>query len=212
MPVHLPSGTSLTDECGRLALVASRGGGRGPAASVPAQPQAAPAPAASSEPCNNRQEKQGDIIICAERPNGYRLNPDIMEAKRQFKRQRLKRPENFVHNDCATVGPMGCRGGPTINLIAAAMTAAEMAKRVAEGKEIGSMFQTTPEPTEYDLYKAAKARREAKEAAAAAAAKAKAAPIRPAKSAAARGSLRDPAGNAGPIGRLNRQQSRSRPR
>ena len=152
----------------------------GPAASAPAQPQAAPAPASSSELCKNRQEKQGDIIICAERPNGYRLNPDIMEAKREFKRQRLKRPENFVHNDCATVGPMGCRGGPTINLIAAALTAAEMAKRVAEGKEIGSMFQTTPQPTEYDLYKAAKARREAKEAAAAAAAKAKAAPIAPA--------------------------------
>jgi hypothetical protein len=77
---------------------------------------------------------------------------------------------------------MGCRGGPTINLIAAAMTAAEMAKRISEGKEIGSMFQTTPEPTEYDLYKEAKARREAKEAAAAAAAKAKAkpAPIEPA--------------------------------
>jgi S-ribosylhomocysteine lyase LuxS involved in autoinducer biosynthesis len=105
-----------------------------------------------------------------------------MEAKRELKRQKLKRPENFVHNDCATVGPMGCRGGPYINLIAAAATAAEMAKRLSEGKEIGSMFQTTPEPTEYELYKAAKARREAKEAAAAAAAKAKAkvAPVEPA--------------------------------
>ena len=160
----------------------------GPAASAPATPppqpsaQAAPAPAVPSEPCKNRQEKQGDIIICAERPNGYRLDSDVMEAKRELKRQRLKRPENYVHNDCATVGPMGCRGGPTINLIAAAMTAAEMAKRISEGKEIGSMFQTTPEPTEYDLYKEAKARREAKEAAAAAAAKAKAkpAPIEPA--------------------------------
>jgi hypothetical protein len=69
---------------------------------------------------------------------------------------------------------MGCRGGPTINLIGAALTAAEMAKRVAEGKEIGSMFITDPHPSEYQLYVAAKRRREAKEAAAAAAAKAKA--------------------------------------
>jgi S-ribosylhomocysteine lyase LuxS involved in autoinducer biosynthesis len=153
-----------------------------PAASAAAQPppQAAPAPAASSEPCKNRQEREGDIIICAERPNGYRLDPDVQEAKRELKRQKLRRPENFVHNDCATVGPMGCRGGPYINLLAAAATAAEMAKRVAEGKEIGSMFQTTPEPTEYDLYKAAKAQREAKEAAAKAKAKAKAAPVAPA--------------------------------
>ena len=51
---------------------------------------------------------------------------------------------------------MGCRGGPYINLLAAAATAAEMAKRLAEGKEIGSMFQTTPEPTEYQLYLEAK--------------------------------------------------------
>src|SRR3954454_19728713 len=156
----------------------------GPAAAPPPPPPApqkpAAAPAAPADQCQNRQEKQGDIIICAERPNGYRLDPDVQEAKRELKRQRLKRPENFVHNDCAIVGPMGCRGGPTINLIAAALTAAEMAKRVAEGKEIGSMFKTTPQPTEYELYKEAKARREAKEAAAAAAAKAKAAPIAPA--------------------------------
>jgi hypothetical protein len=157
----------------------------GPAAPVsPSPPEksaaATAAPATPSEPCRNRQEKQGDIIICAERPNGYRLNSDVMEAKRELKRQRLKRPENFVHNDCATVGPMGCRGGPYINLVAAVATAAEMAQRIAEGKEIGSMFKTTPEPTEYELYKEAKARREAKEAAAAAAAKAKAAPIQPA--------------------------------
>jgi hypothetical protein len=151
-----------------------------PAATASPAPPAAQVPAAPAEPCQNRQEKQGEIIICAERPNGYRLNPDLQEAKRELKRQRLKRPENFVHNDCATVGPMGCRGGPTINLVAAAMTAAEMAKRVAEGKEIGSMFKTTPEPTEYQLYLEAKRRREAREAAAAAAVKAKAAPIEPA--------------------------------
>ena len=151
----------------------------GPGAAAPAAPPQ-PGAAAPAEPCQNRQEKQGDIIICAERPNGYRLNPDLEEAKRELKRQRLKRPENFVHNDCATVGPMGCRGGPYINLLAAAATAAEMAKRVAEGKEIGSMFKTTPEPTEYQLYLEAKHRREANEAAAAAAAKAKAAPIEPA--------------------------------
>jgi hypothetical protein len=160
-----------------LPLLLLAAGATGPVATVPAQPPppASPAAAAPTEPCQNRQEKQGDIVICAERPNGYRLNPDLQEAKRELKLRKLKRPENFVHNDCATVGPMGCRGGPTINLIAAALTAAEMAKRLAEGKEIGSMFQTTPEPTEYDLYKEAKARREAKEAAA----KAKAAPIAP---------------------------------
>jgi hypothetical protein len=50
-----------------------------------------------------------------------------------------------------------------------------MAKRLAEGKEIGSMFKTDPHPTEYQLYLMAKARREQSEAEEAAAAKAKAA-------------------------------------
>jgi hypothetical protein len=162
-----------------LALLLLAGEIAGPPAPAPAPTRptaAAPAP----DSCQNRQEKQGDIVICAERSSGYRLNPDLMEAKRELKIQKLKRPENFTHNDCATVGPMGCRGGPTINLIAAALTAAEMAKRVAKGQEVGSMFKTTPEPTEYQLYLAAKHRREAKEAQAAAAAKAKAAPIAPA--------------------------------
>ena len=42
-------------------------------------------------------------------------------------------------------------------------TAAEMAKRVAEGKEIGSMFVTDPQMDDYQLYAAAKRAREAKE-------------------------------------------------
>jgi hypothetical protein len=162
-----------------LALLLLTAETAGPPAPTPGA--AKPAAAAPAQPaCENRQERQGEIVICAERPNGYRLNPDLQEAKRELKLRKFKRPENFVHNDCATVGPMGCRGGPYINLLAAAATAAEMAKRLAEGKEIGSMFQTTPEPTEYQLYLEVKHRREAQEAQAAAAAKAKAAPIAPA--------------------------------
>jgi hypothetical protein len=137
-----------------------------PAASSPAPPPAAAA--APSEPCQNRQEKQGDIIICAERPNGYRLNSDVMEAKRELKRQKLKRPENFVHNDCATVGPMGCRGGPTIDLLAAAVTAATMVEKAMKGENVGQMFVTDARPSEYQLYQQAKKDREEKEAAAAA--------------------------------------------
>jgi len=61
-----------------------------------------------------------------------------------------------------------------INLLAAALTAAELAKRLAAGQEVGSMFLTDPHPDEYHLYLAAKARREAEEEQKAAAAKAKA--------------------------------------
>jgi hypothetical protein len=115
------------------------------------------------------------IVVCAERPQGYRLNPDVMAAKREYRSGGRPTPsEKFVSHDCATVGPMGCRGGPTINLLAAAATLAEMGDRLSKGKEIGSMFQTDPHPSEYQLYVEAKRRREAKEAEAAAKAKAKA--------------------------------------
>jgi hypothetical protein len=70
------------------------------------------------------------------------------------------------------VGPAGCITAPGINLLAAALTAAEMADRISKGEEIGSMFMTTPTPTEYDLYVEAKRQREAEESEKAAKAKA----------------------------------------
>jgi len=135
----------------------------------------APACPKAADPNSNQ------IIICAPRIEGYRLNPDVLEARREMRNPgRPKRggPDLAPYRDC-TVGPMGCGPQAGINLLAAALTAAEMAKRLSEGKEIGSMFKTDPTPSEYQLYQAAKERREAEEAekagkAAAAAAKAKA--------------------------------------
>ena len=119
--------------------------------------------------------KTGEIVVCAQRPQGYRIDPDVLEAKREMHGGgRPKRPERMADHSCATVGPMGCRGGAGINLLAAAITAAAMADRLSKGQEIGSMFVTDPQPTEYQLYQEAKQRREAKEAEAAAVAKAKA--------------------------------------
>ena len=70
---------------------------------------------------------------------------------------------------------MGCRGTPTIDLLAVAVTAAEISQRLAKGQEVGSIFQTEKTSSDYQLYLQAKAEREAREAQAAAkAAKAKA--------------------------------------
>jgi hypothetical protein len=122
-----------------------------------------------------------EIVVCAQQ--GYRLNPDVMEAKREARNGGPpRRPENYKYNNCATVGPMGCMGQnqPMINLIYAATTLATMMDRLSKGQEIGSMFKTTPTPTEYELYVEAKHRREAKEAEAAAIAAAKAKAAQPA--------------------------------
>jgi hypothetical protein len=142
---------------------------------APPPPAAATAPAESAKSCPAPSADGREIIVCTERPQGYRLNPDIMEAKREMRSGgRPVRQGVTVRPDCATIGPVPCVNAG-INLIGAALTAVQMVQRLAKGQEVGSMFETDPHPDEYHLYLMAKARREAEEAQKAAAAKAKAA-------------------------------------
>jgi hypothetical protein len=149
-----------------LTLLAQAAALAQPASPTP-QSQAAPsaqkaAPARDS--CPPPAPNSTQIVICAERPEGYRLDPDVMEAKRETKNSsRPVRPGGTIRPDCATVGPAPCVTAG-INLIGAALAAAQMAERLAKGQEVGSMFVTDPHPSEYQLYQAAKARREAEEA------------------------------------------------
>ncbi|MGE5562387.1 MAG: hypothetical protein ACM3ZV_03675 [Bacillota bacterium] len=163
--------------------------------------EAAPAAAASpparpADECPRQTADSTTIVICTQRPQGYRLNPDVMEAKRQARSggRPVRQATEGPRPDCATVGPAPCMNAG-INLLAAVATAAEMAKRVATGQEIGSMFLTDPHPDEYQLYQMAKARREAEEAEKAAAKlKAKAAQSQP-QAPAAQPDPPQPAGN-----------------
>ena len=161
-----------------------------PPAVAPAKPEDRICTEANKDPNSNV------IVICGPPPQGYRLNPDVLEARRELKnggkpKSRQQRMEQGTN--CA-VGPAGCQYAG-VNLLGAALTAAEMGKRLANGQEIGSMFVTDPHPTEYQLYQEAKKEREATEAAAAAkAAQAKAEAQAKAK-AKASGSSAAPAGN-----------------
>lgn len=124
---------------------------------------------ASDESCDQARQQGTDtrtITICAQRPQGYRLNPDVMTAKKIKRTGRgaaPKRPENFKHDDCATVGPMGCRGQGIIDIPSAAIAAAQMIAKAAKGEDVGKMFQTDKQLSEYELYLLAKAQREARE-------------------------------------------------
>jgi hypothetical protein len=128
------------------------------------------------------------IVVCAPKPQGYRIDPDVLAARKAKREMMAGRPHNphetFKDNSCKVVGPAPCMDAPMINLLAAAATAAEMADRLSKGQEIGSMFVTDPQSSEYQLYLEAKKEREAKEAAKAAKAKAAAQPAQPAKPAA----------------------------
>jgi len=129
---------------------------------VPKAPAAAPAqPCTATRPGADTRE----IVICAPRVEPYRIDPDLLEARREKKRNANppKRPERFATNSCA-VGPMGCGPQAGINLVGAAITAVTMAEKAVKGENVGQMFVTDPQPSEYQLYLAAKARREEAEA------------------------------------------------
>ncbi|MEO6255308.1 MAG: hypothetical protein ABIO69_00710 [Sphingomicrobium sp.] len=142
--------------------------GAAPAAAAPADPP--PAAAEPAPPVNRclslADAEPGEIVVCGQRPQGYRLDPDVVEASRGMHNGgRPRRPDRMRDTSCAVVGAAGCIGaGAGINLVGAALTAAEMAARVAKGESIANMFITEPEPTEYQRYQAAKYRREAREA------------------------------------------------
>ena len=175
MPIGLPVAFLLLSQ----AATASVGQHvYGPAPTVPAK---APPTATAERECTAQPKPSNgnEIVVCAIKPEGYRLPPDVVEARKLKKQGDTVRPRNphetYADRSCATVGPMGCRGAPTVDFLAVAAVAAKISQRLAKGQEVGSVFETTPSSSEYQYYQEAKRRREAKEAqAAGAAAKAKA--------------------------------------
>ena len=150
--------------------------GAAPAATAPAT--SSPAATKADNGCGPtpRDIEPGEIFVCAPKPQGYRIDPDVLEANRAKRRGKLKRPERMADTSCASVGPFGCTGlgGGGINLLGAAMVLGTMATKAIQGENVGKMFITDRTPTEYELYQEAKREREAKEAEAAAKANAKA--------------------------------------
>ena len=168
-----------------LAQAASAAPAAAPAA---AATKAAATAAAPTADCRNTPPSADSrtIVVCGQKPDGYRIDPDILEARREHRNHSGPKPREMMeHNDCATVGPMGCRFQPTLDLATAAAALAKMAAVASQGGDVGKMFETTPEMSEYQLYVEAKKRREAKEAqeaaakAKAAAQKPKVGPVRP---------------------------------
>jgi hypothetical protein len=143
----------------------------GPTLPPTSKPKTEAAVSACAAPAVDKDK--GEIFVCAPRPEGYRIDPDVLKASKQARnRTRPKRPERLVDNSCASVGPHGCTT-TGINLLNAALVLATIAQKAVSGGNVGQMFVTDPELSEYELYKLAKSEREAKEAAQATAAKVK---------------------------------------
>lgn len=144
----------------------------GPTPAAPAKAATVPSTERECAP-QSTDPKANEIVVCAVKPQGYRLPPDIVEARRLKKQGDAGRPRNphetYADRSCAT-GPMGCRGVPTVDFLALAAVAAQISQRLAKGQEVGSVFKTTPSSSEYQYYLEAKREREDKEAKASAAA------------------------------------------
>lgn len=169
MPIGLPVAFALLAQASSASTPADAQSSYGPVAAATPKPKVTPEP--GRECANQNQDPNGnEIVVCAIKPEGYRLPADVVEARRLKKEGITGRPynphETFADRSCANVGPMGCRGTPTINLLAVAATAAEISQRLAKGQEIGSLFETEKSSTDYQLYQMARKSREEKEAAA----------------------------------------------
>ena len=152
----------------------------GPAVPVPARPALGASAGAKTCASVRADDRSQDIIVCAS--PGFRIDPDVLRARTAMKARRAGRPtspypQQRLNPTCGTIGPMGCRGTPTIDLLRVATVGAAMVQRALSGGNIGQLFVTDPQPSEYQLYLAAKQAREADEAATAKAKPAAAAPV-----------------------------------
>lgn len=180
MPVGLFVAITLLAQAAPVATAPASVPEYGPVPAAPPTPRPPPSDQTQRECApQNTDPKANEIVVCAVKPDGYRLPADIVEARKLKKEGVTIRPRNphetYADHSCAHVGPMGCRGTPTVDMLAVAATAAEISQRLAKGQEIGSVFETEKSSTDYQYYQMAKKEREQKDdAAAAKAAKAKA--------------------------------------
>jgi hypothetical protein len=156
-----------------LTLIFALGG----AGAMPAAPQAVtPDPAAAAATAGPTSADQTcrslhprDIVVCGQRPQGYRLDRAVTDANRQAehdKRSTSGAPPP-AQSACAQQ-PMGCPGGlGSLDLANVALVLGTAGVRAARGQDWARAFKTGPD--EYRLYQQAKRRADADDAARAAA-------------------------------------------
>ena len=128
-----------------------------------------PIPAAPPQPKplqvvedNCKSSDPGEIVVCAEKPEGYRIDPTVMEAQQQA--EAASRSANAIvptAQASCSASPSGCGTGlEGLDLLNVAVVVGTMAVRAAKGDDWTKAFKTGG-PDEYQLYKEAKQRREA---------------------------------------------------
>jgi hypothetical protein len=143
--------------------------GPAPVETTSISPYGPPAPApvrnttkAADGSCHPQDAR--DIVVCAQRRQGYRLNPSVMDAERraeQSARSATSAPP-AAQASCAA-SPMGCGTGlEGLDLANVAVVVGAMAVKAAKGEDWKKAFRQGPD--EYQLYLQARHQRDAREA------------------------------------------------
>lgn len=125
-----------------------------------AETQKANKPADGS--CQSRDAR--DIVVCAQRTQGYRLDPSVMDAEREVESssRSASAPVPAAQAICSA-SPMGCGTGlEGLDLANAAVVIGTAAIKAAKGEDWTRPFKTAGSD-EYQLYLQAKQQREARE-------------------------------------------------
>jgi hypothetical protein len=113
--------------------------------------------------CNSPDSR--DIVVCAQRRQGYRLDPSVSEARQEAQSSsRSAGAARPAAQAACAASPMGCGTGlESLDLVNVALVLGTMAVRAAKGEDWAKAFRTGG-PDEYQLYLQAKQRRAARDA------------------------------------------------
>lgn len=139
----------------------------GPAAPPPPKPPGSAATANKDCSPDVPDPTTGAIVVCVVKPNGYRIDPDVLAATKLKKKEQTggpRPPERYADVTGPVGPPYGCMGVQCVNIVGVALTAAQMASKLAQGATVGSVLKTQPEgSSEYQYYQQAKIEREQKQ-------------------------------------------------
>ena len=117
----------------------------------------------AQEPCQPQDTRS--IVVCAQRRDGYRLDPNVMEAKREKEtNNRSANSKVPTAEAVCSAQPMGCgKGMQSLDLANMAIVLGTTAIRAAKGEDWTRALKTGG-AGEYQLYKQAEQRRKAQDA------------------------------------------------
>lgn len=115
----------------------------------------------ADDPCHSQDPQ--DIVVCAQRRQAYRLDPNVTNASRasEILSRNATAAVPPAEAICAS-SPPGCgKGLESLDLANVALVVGTVALKAAKGEDWRKAFRVSPD--EYQLYVAAKNEREARE-------------------------------------------------